>query len=116
VYFNSAYIAKCYVNEPGSAAAEKFATGAANLYSSVLAIAQVLAVFHRQIREGAVTASAARELARLFLAHAEAFGNSFPQANHYLLLASQDVRFYKHVSCPVLVLGGASRRGFGFGF
>src|SRR5579883_2420278 len=32
-----------------------------------------------------------------------------------LSLALQVVRFYKHVSCPVLVLGGASRLGFGFG-
>jgi predicted nucleic acid-binding protein len=70
VYFDSAYIAKCYVNEPDSAATEKLARGAPRLYSS-LAIAEVHCVFHRQVHEGLMTPKASRHLARLFVRHAD---------------------------------------------
>jgi hypothetical protein len=67
VYLDSAYIAKCYVNEPDSPAVDKLAMGAARLYSSVLAVAEVHCVFHRQVRGGTLKPKAARELARTFL-------------------------------------------------
>jgi predicted nucleic acid-binding protein len=85
VYFDSAYIAKCYVNEPDSAAADKLARRAPKLYSSVLAIAEVHCVFHRHVREGLMTPKASRDLARLFLGHADAGYWNFIPAGEQLL-------------------------------
>jgi predicted nucleic acid-binding protein len=71
VYFDTAYIAKFYLTEPESPAVRQLVRTGGSVYSSVLAITEVHSVFHRQMREGAVTSKAARDFARLFLMHAD---------------------------------------------
>jgi predicted nucleic acid-binding protein len=71
VYLDTAYIVKYYLNEPDSPAVRAVIKSAPILYSSIWALAEAQCVFHRQMREGAVTVKAARELARLFLEHVE---------------------------------------------
>ena len=55
LYFDSAYIAKCYVREPGSDEVLDLAEGCAGRASLALAIVEVHAVFHRHFREGVLT-------------------------------------------------------------
>jgi uncharacterized protein len=53
IYFDTAYLAKCYLNEPGSVVVREFLckTGG-RAASSALARAELPAVFHRHLREG----------------------------------------------------------------
>jgi predicted nucleic acid-binding protein len=53
-YFDSALIAKFYVNEPGRQAVRSQARAAGVVVTSGIAIAEVAAAFHRKLREGAV--------------------------------------------------------------
>jgi predicted nucleic acid-binding protein len=71
VYLDTAYIVKYYLNEPDSAAVRALIGRAPVIYSSVWALAEVQCVFHRHVRERAITANAAFKLARLFLDHTD---------------------------------------------
>lgn len=53
IYFDTAYLAKTYLNEPGSAVVRNYlkSTGE-RVASSSLARAELAAVFHRNLREG----------------------------------------------------------------
>ena len=66
-YFDAAYIAKCYLNEPDGAAVRELARSAPALSSSALCIAELACVFHRRIREGALAPKAAVTLRESFL-------------------------------------------------
>jgi len=59
IYFDTAYLAKCYLNEPGSEIVRGFLeeTGE-RAASSALARAELTAVFHRHLREGHLDATA----------------------------------------------------------
>ena len=55
-YFDAAYLAKCYVKEPDAAAVREVARSSKLVSSSAISIAEVACVFHRHLREGALTA------------------------------------------------------------
>jgi predicted nucleic acid-binding protein len=67
MYFDTAYIAKCYLNEEDGIEVRQLARGADDLCSSSLCIAELACVFHRQIREGSMSAKEAVALRQLFL-------------------------------------------------
>lgn len=104
MYFDSAYIAKCYVNEPDSAAVEKLARSARVLYSSVVAVAEVHCVFHRHVREGLITPKKSRDLGELFLRHADAGYWNFIPASEPLLRRTAAIVI---ASAPALFLRSA---------
>jgi predicted nucleic acid-binding protein len=54
LYFDSALIAKFYLNEPGREAIRDLAKSAGAVVTSGIAVAEVSAAFHRKFREGAV--------------------------------------------------------------
>jgi predicted nucleic acid-binding protein len=54
VYFDSALVAKFYVNESGRDAVRALAAKAGMVVTSTVAVAEVSAAFHRKLREGAV--------------------------------------------------------------
>jgi len=54
VYFDSALIAKFYLNEPGREAIRSLARDAGIVVTSGIAVAEVSAAFHRKLREGSV--------------------------------------------------------------
>lgn len=53
-YFDSALLAKFYLNEPGRDAVRGVANQSGVVVSSGIAVAEVSAAFHRKLREGAV--------------------------------------------------------------
>ena len=53
-YFDSALIAKFYLNEPGREAIRVLARNAGIVVTSGIAVAEISAAFHRKFREGAV--------------------------------------------------------------
>lgn len=65
-YFDSSYIAKCYLPEPGHAAVEACARQSGPIASSLLARGEVAAVFHRKLREGSLTRAEHREVVAQF--------------------------------------------------
>lgn len=55
LYFDSAYIAKCYLNEPDASKVRRRARSASGLYSSAWSVAEVSSVILRQLREGTLS-------------------------------------------------------------
>ena len=66
-YFDAAYVAKCYLNEPDSAAVRGLARSSGIVHTSALSIAEVACVFHRHVREGAIKPGTVTALRDLFL-------------------------------------------------
>ncbi|MGB7156553.1 MAG: type II toxin-antitoxin system VapC family toxin [Tepidisphaeraceae bacterium] len=58
LYFDSALIAKFYLNEPGRRVIRDLTRSAGRVVSSAIAVAEVSSAFHRKLREGAVNAEA----------------------------------------------------------
>ena len=71
MYFDTCYIAKFYFNEAESARVRGLVRKADCIYSSLWAMAEVHAVVHRRMREGALSPIDARDLAALFSEHIE---------------------------------------------
>ena len=57
IYFDSCYIAKFYLAEPDSPGVTAFARSNANVGCLLIGKAEVIAVFHRKLREGSVDVS-----------------------------------------------------------
>ncbi|MBF8300872.1 MAG: Ribonuclease VapC, partial [Acidobacteria bacterium] len=55
IYFDAAYIAKCYLNEPGADRVRQVAYGAAGLASCELARLEFASILKRHLREHHVT-------------------------------------------------------------
>jgi predicted nucleic acid-binding protein len=66
VYFDSALIAKFYLNESGRDAVRGVAARAGVVVTSGIAVAEVAAAFHRKYREGAVDRTVFRALTGQF--------------------------------------------------
>jgi predicted nucleic acid-binding protein len=71
-YFDSAYVAKCYLSEPDSAHVRELARSCERVTSSALCIAEVSCAVHRKVREGGLSHTNAMALRRYFLDHVEA--------------------------------------------
>ena len=57
IYFDSCYIAKCYLAEPDSAKVIAFAKTSAQVGCLLIGKAEVISVFHRKLREGVLDVS-----------------------------------------------------------
>lgn len=66
IYLDSAYIAKCYLREPGSDAVLDLVEATPGRASLLLALTEVQSVFHRHLREGKLTAAEYQALGRRF--------------------------------------------------
>lgn len=62
IYFDTAFIAKCYLNEPGADRVRQFAYTATGLASCELARVEFHAVVQRHLREGALLPNEADEV------------------------------------------------------
>lgn len=67
LYLDSAYIAKCYLNEPDADRVRDLVRGATGLTSSAWCRAELACILRRHVREGGLTRRQARELHSLFL-------------------------------------------------
>ena len=65
-YFDSAYIAKFYVDEPESDAVRRLAETLARVHCCALGRIEVVGVFHRKWREGAFSEREFREVSAQF--------------------------------------------------
>ena len=65
-YFDSAYIAKFYLDEPESETVRRLAEAFGQVRCAVIGQIEVAAVFHRKFREGAFNAGAFREVMAQF--------------------------------------------------
>jgi predicted nucleic acid-binding protein len=61
-YFDSALVAKFYLNEAGREGVRRLAERSGVVVTSGIAVAEVSAAFHRKLREGAVDRSVFRAL------------------------------------------------------
>jgi predicted nucleic acid-binding protein len=67
LYFDTAYLGKCYWNEPDGSLVRELAQRADGLYSSAICIAEMACLAHRKVREGPVTPADAMIRRNLFL-------------------------------------------------
>lgn len=67
LYFDTAYIAKCYLNEEGGEKVRRLARDAASRYSSAWSIAEFSCVIQRRIREGFIDKNQGARIRSLFL-------------------------------------------------
>jgi len=67
LYFDTAYLGKCYWNEPDGGLVRKLARRADGLYSSAICIAEMACLAHRKVREGPITPADAVIRRDLFL-------------------------------------------------
>ena len=66
VYFDAAYIAKCYLNEPNAETVRLFAYHADGLASCEIARVEFYSVVHRHLREGNINSEEAQEVLKDF--------------------------------------------------
>ena len=71
-YFDSAYIAKCYVNEADSSRVRALLRSSGGAHSSSLARAELTATLLRHVREGSLSTVQGRRLQLDFVADVEA--------------------------------------------
>jgi predicted nucleic acid-binding protein len=69
LYFDTAYVAKFYLKEPESQQVRDLVMHFGPVRSSALAIPELHCVFHRRMREGAISITEARKLAISFDEH-----------------------------------------------
>jgi predicted nucleic acid-binding protein len=67
LYCDTAYLGKCYWNEPDGSLVRELAQRADGLYSSAICIAEMACLAHRKVREGPVTPADAMIRRNLFL-------------------------------------------------
>jgi antitoxin (DNA-binding transcriptional repressor) of toxin-antitoxin stability system len=67
LYFDTAYLGKCYWNEPDGRLVRELARRADGLYSSAICIAELACLAHRKVREGPITTVDAVTRRDLFL-------------------------------------------------
>ena len=72
IYFDAAFVAKFYLDEPESRAVRGLATEAREVGCCVLGRVETISVFHRKLRERAVTNAGFRHLCEQFEADCEA--------------------------------------------
>ncbi|MBS1824031.1 MAG: type II toxin-antitoxin system VapC family toxin [Acidobacteria bacterium] len=72
MYFDTAYIAKFYCNEPESPQVRELVRTADIIQTSLWALAEFHAVLHRQVKEGAISSADAGKIAIRFSEHSEA--------------------------------------------
>lgn len=70
-YFDAAYVAKCYLNDPDSERVRNLVREPVVLVSSALSIAEVSCAIHRRMREKALTRKQGDELCKAFREHVE---------------------------------------------
>jgi len=70
-YFDSGYVAKCYLNDPDSERVREMVREPVEMVSSSICIAEVSCAIHRRIREGELTRRQGQELSDLFRSHVE---------------------------------------------
>ena len=66
LYFDTAYLAKCYLNEPNAQQVRQLAASAPGLVSSEWARIEFFAVLHRNLREGKLTPGQMRQVVSYF--------------------------------------------------
>ena len=65
-YFDTAYVAKSYLNEPGGKEVRLLCEQASERISSELTIGELSVVFHRHVREGKLSNAQAKTFRRQF--------------------------------------------------
>jgi predicted nucleic acid-binding protein len=71
-YFDSAYVVKCYLNDPDSEGVGDLVRTPVPLYSSALCIPEVTCAIHRRYRARQLTRKQAMETTAAFRSHVEA--------------------------------------------
>jgi len=93
MYFDTAYIAKFYLNEPSSVRVREVVRKADTIYSSLWALPEFHSVLHRHVREGILSLKQARDLSARFDSHvADGLWVLLPVTESLLRLTAQQIQ------------------------
>lgn len=93
LYLDTAYLAKCYVNEPDAEPVRELVRSRSGLTSSAWCRAELACVFRRHVREGGLGPSQARALQGLFLEDVKAgIWNLVPVSDEVLTAVEDRLR------------------------
>ena len=67
LYLDSAYVAKCYINEPDSTKVRALVRQETDLQTSALSLAEMACIFQRHVRKKGLTRRQANELRSAFM-------------------------------------------------
>ncbi len=71
LYLDTAYVAKCYLNEPDASRVRALVRGKTGLTSSALCTGELACVLHRHVHAGELTRAQAARLRRMYEADVE---------------------------------------------
>jgi len=92
VYFDAAYIAKCYLNEPNAETIRQFAYDADGLASCEIARVEFYSVVHRHLREGNINSTESQEVLKDFEQdETDGVWQWFPLASSLARLACENI-------------------------
>ena len=93
LYLDTAYVAKCYVNEPDASRVRALVRGRSGLVSSAWCRPELACVMHRHVREGSLTRRQADRLYAIFLQHvSEGIWELMPLSEEVLAAVEAGVR------------------------
>jgi predicted nucleic acid-binding protein len=118
IYFDAAYIAKCYLNEPGSLEVLRLAATVTSVVSCELARLEFMSVLRRHCREGRISEEQFLEVWQRFEADEQAGAWTWvPASSGLVRIACQQLKALpKPVflrSADALHLSCAKQQGFG---
>jgi uncharacterized protein len=103
-YFDSAYVVKCYLNDPDSERVRDLVRDPVPLYSSALCIPEVTCAIHRRYREGQLTRKQLQQATTAFRSHVE-------QGTWTLVPLSESLLWDVHETLRALTSGVFIRSG-----
>ena len=71
LYFDTAYVGKCYLNEPDAVAVRELVRSSSGVMTSAFTLAEMACLFHRNLREGTLTPSTEQVAREQFLEDVE---------------------------------------------
>lgn len=66
LYLDTAYVAKCYLNEPDASRVRSLVRGKPGLTSSALCTSELACILHRHVHDGELTRAQASRLRRMY--------------------------------------------------
>ena len=118
VYFDAAYIAKCYLNEPNAETVRQFAYDSDGLASCEIARVEFYSVVHRHLREGNINSQEAQEILKDFEQdESDGVWEWFPVTSSLVRLACENIGQLPSTvflrASDALHLTSAKENGFG---
>ena len=101
IYFDTAYLAKCYLNERGSDEVRQLAANAGRVACSCFGKVELAATIHRNLREGKITAAESKLIWKQMEMDEEASLWTWLEVSHELIIKA--MRHFRSLEPAVFI-------------